>query len=357
MTTLGPGRNEREHNIPKLAIPSSAMADIGVLDILRCSGGNIGFGSQSCCAQNLLPTVINDTQIRVSAFDHIKALKVKCGGPLPWTEISKGVHIGGEHFFLSGRARGIFRPRQMRRGVLSIKSTEPRVGRMRRYDDIASNEGFFEYRFMGDNPEAPDNRWLREAWKDQSPFIYFHGIIPSVYDPIFPVFVSEWIPERGTVRVVVGEIDRTGAITSPITEDLRRYRVIETKARLHQTIFRETVLAAYDRRCAISAMPVERFLEAAHILADRDERGLPVVSNGISMSVLHHTAFDANLMGIDPDGKIHINRDLLEIVDGPTLQYALQNLDGEKIKQPARQDYRPNKDFLAERFEQFKTAA
>jgi predicted restriction endonuclease len=43
-----------------------------------------------------------------------------------------------------------------------------------------------------------------------------------------------------------------------------------------------------------------RNLDAAHIVADRDELfGQPVVPNGIPLSKIHHAAFDAHLIGID----------------------------------------------------------
>jgi hypothetical protein len=43
--------------------------------------------------------------------------------------------------------------------------------------------------------------------------------------------------------------------------------------RLHQFSFSEAVLAAYGNRCAISGLPEPRLLDAAHIIADRDEWG------------------------------------------------------------------------------------
>jgi len=103
----------------------------------------------------------------------------------------------------------------------------------------------------------------------------------------------------------------------PGSQDARRYAVVEAKRRLHEAVFGELVLDAYAGHCAISGLPERRLLHAAHILRDRDKRGLPVVSNGIAMSVIHHTAYDLNLLGIDADGGIHVNRDLLEIHDGP----------------------------------------
>jgi hypothetical protein len=36
-----------------------------------------------------------------------------------------------------------------------------------------------DYAFMGENPDAADNRWLREAFENQIPVIYFLGIAPG----------------------------------------------------------------------------------------------------------------------------------------------------------------------------------
>ena len=85
----------------------------------------------------------------------------------------------------------------------------------------------------------------------------------------------------------------------------RRYALREIKTRLHQTSFRDAVLAAYGGRCAISHLPKPRLLDAAHIVMDADEQlGQPVISNGVPLTKIHHAAFDAHLIGIDP-GFLH----------------------------------------------------
>jgi putative restriction endonuclease len=73
------------------------------------------------------------------------------------------------------------------------------------------------------------------------------------------------------------------------------------KQRLHQASFRNSVLAAYDHRCAISNLPDDHLLDAAHVMADAHELlGHPVVANGIALSKIHHAAFDNHLIGIGP---------------------------------------------------------
>ena len=84
--------------------------------------------------------------------------------------------------------------------------------------------------------------------------------------------------------------------------------------------------ACYLRgRCAISHLPEPRLLDAAHIVVDADEQlGQPIVSNGLPLTKLHHAAFDAHLIGIDPDYRIHVSDRLLEIHDGPLLELGLK---------------------------------
>ena len=77
-------------------------------------------------------------------------------------------------------------------------------------------------------------------------------------------------------------------------------------------------------------------LDAAHIMSDKDEQlGQPVVPNGIPLSKIHHAAFDAQLIGIDPDYRLHVSDRLLVQKDGPMLE-ALKALDGRAIRMPNR---------------------
>ena len=113
------------------------------------------------------------------------------------------------------------------------------------------------------------------------------------------------------------------------------------------------VITAYNGRCALSGLPERLLLDAAHIVADKDERyGQPVVPNGIPLSKIHHTAFDAHLIGIDPDYRLHVSDRLLAQNDGPMLE-ALKRLQGNTIHLPSRPKDRPDRDRLALRFERF----
>lgn len=75
-----------------------------------------------------------------------------------------------------------------------------------------------------------------------------------------------------------------------------------------------------------------------------------------SPSKVHHAAFDANLIGIDPDFRIHVSTALLSINDGPMLEKGIKERAGELIRSPRRKSDRPDRDRLALRFESFLEA-
>jgi putative restriction endonuclease len=105
-------------------------------------------------------------------------------------------------------------------------------------------------------------------------------------------------------------------------------------------------------------LPEPRLLDAAHIVMDADEQlGQPIVSNGLRLTKIHHAAFDAHLIGVDPDYRIHVSDRLLDLRDGPFLELGLKGIAGTLIELPRRSEDRPDRDRLALRFEQFKKAA
>jgi putative restriction endonuclease len=306
----------------------------------------------------------SDAQLRQSAFDHVNRLAAVRGGILSSDDLAAGFQFRGERLPLINPQRGIFKPRQMA-GLLSIRTVFPRQGGRVWYDDqreahrqIYENNEVVEYAFMGTDPAAPDNRWLQEAMERQIPIIYFLGTSPGRYQPILPTFIVGWHPERLRVQLAFGAIVGASADAVPPAAPERRYALREIKARLHQASFRDAVLAAYGGRCAISKLPEVRLLDAAHIIVDQHEQlGQPVVSNGLLLTKLHHAAFDANLIGIDADFRIHVADRLLEIHDGPFLELGIKTIRDTKIILPRRRADWPDRDRLALRFEQYNNAA
>ncbi len=279
-------------------------------------------------------------------------------------DLAGGFEFGGERIPLINPRRGIFKPQQMGY-LLSIKTVFPRRGARVWYDDqreahqqIYGGDDVVDYQFMGTDPNSPDNRWLLDAVQQQIPVIYFLGTSPGRYQPIIPTFIVGWHLERLRVQLAFGALVGASAQAVPPDAPERRYALREVKARLHQASFRDAVLAAYRGRCAISHLPEPRLLDAAHIVMDTDEQlGQPIVSNGLPLTKIHHAAFDAHLIGVDPDYRIHVSDRLLEIHDGPFLELGLKGIAGTLIDRPRRLGDYPDRDRLAIRFEQFKKAA
>jgi putative restriction endonuclease len=306
----------------------------------------------------------HDVQLRQAAFDQVNRLAALRGGMLDSADLAGGFEFRGERIPLINPQRGIFKPRQMA-GLLSIRTVFPRRGARVWYEDqreahrqIYTGVDVVDYAFMGTYPNSPDNRWLLDAMQRQIPVIYFLGTSPGRYQAIIPTFIVGWHPERLRVELAFGALVGASAQAVPPDAPERRYALREVKARLHQASFRDTVLAAYGGRCAISHLPEPRLLDAAHIIMDAHEQlGQPVVSNGLPLTKLHHAAFDAHLIGVDPDYRIHVSDRLLEIHDGPFLELGLKAIVGQVIQLPRRNEDRPDRDRLARRFEDFKNAA
>lgn len=301
-----------------------------------------------------------DAAVRDAAMTELE--RRAAGRSLQAEDLAAGFLFRGERIPFVNPQRGIFKPRVMR-FLLSIRTVYPRTGARVWYDDqrrvhqqIHSGQELIDYAFMGSNPDAADNRWLKEAMEAQVPVIYFLGIAPGRYTAIYPTFIADWSASRLTARIGFGMplISTAGAVPIPSAPE-RRYALRLVSQRLHQATFREAVLTAYGGRCAISRLPERRLLDAAHIVADRDELlGQPLVANGLPLSKVHHAAFDANLIGIDPDYRIHVSDELFEMNDGPMLEQGIKAMRGKTLLMPERHVDRPDRDRLAARFEIYR---
>lgn len=69
-----------------------------------------------------------------------------------------------------------------------------------------------------------------------------------------------------------------------------------------QPRFRENVLDAYGRRCAITGCSLEWVLQAAHISPWNGKKSNHV-SNGLPLRADIHTLFDLGMIRIDPDSR------------------------------------------------------
>lgn len=308
----------------------------------------------------------DDDLLRAAAFAHLRTLIARHGEILSYRVLAEPFQAGDTTLQLMNRARGIWKPKAMT-NALSLKTTMPRHGRAKRYADqhdahraFEGGDAPFHYAFQGTDPHAHDNRALERAFKERLPLIWFLGVAESLYRPVAPVFVVAFEPERTRVALTPGSaaLSAPEIQAPPASPDERRYSLKTLKQRLHQSLFRQRVVKAYGHRCAFSGLPVEGLIDAAHILEDGDaELGQPVVANGISASKLHHAAFDANLIGIDPDFRVHVAPVLTETDDGPMLE-ALKTLAGRPLVHlPRDPALHPDPRRLEVRFVRFLEAA
>jgi putative restriction endonuclease len=124
-----------------------------------------------------------DTQTRMAAFEQVRQLG-EIRDYLTAAELKLGFAFQRERIPLINPQRGILKPQQVRY-LLSIKTVFRKPGGRVWYDDqrevhrqIFEGDETIDYAFMGKNPDAADNHWLRGAFENNVPIIYFLGIAP-----------------------------------------------------------------------------------------------------------------------------------------------------------------------------------
>ena len=302
-----------------------------------------------------------DGRVRLRAFRFLEEQTRLHADTLPWNVLSHGFEYDGRRVPLVG-PQGIFTPAILRL-PLTITTAPPVPGRDPAYDDQMGDDGLLHYRYRGTDPRHRDNVGLRETMRRKIPVVYLHGVVKGYYVAVWPVFVVGDEPTRLTFSIAVGQapVDLSGPLSladlALENEGERRYATRASIVRLHQRSFRMRVLQAYRDRCAICRLRHQELLDAAHILPDGHPRGRPVVPNGLALCSLHHAAFDRNVLGISPDLKVDVRVDVSTEIDGPMLQHGLQGFHGASLTVPHTAALRPNREFLAERYELFRRAS
>jgi len=255
--------------------------------------------------------------------------------------------INGKQYRLIDQGRGIWNPKFLD-STLSIIS-DPKS----HYRDHHRDDGLIEYAYQ-QGTENGVNTKLRVAMLNKDPIILLTKIAANTYVPTMPVYVvgDDSINRKFLIAVdeaMVVLANNAGSI-SPIQ---KKYAEAIVKRRLHQPEFRGRVMRAYNTQCAICLIKHGELLDAAHIMPDSHENGVPDVSNGLALCKIHHAAYDKNFVGISADYVVHVNRDLLAEVDGPMLKHGIQEMHGRKIYVPANHKEKPSAEALNFRFESF----
>ena len=299
-----------------------------------------------------------DERVRLAAFNFLDELRQAHGETLFRERLAEGFRFEGIRVPLLG-PQGIFKPAVLD-VPLSITTVPPSPRKPRPYADEFDPSGLLRYRYRRDGPDHADNVGLRTARQRQIPLVYFHGLVPGRYLATYPVYIVGDDHTTGTFTVAVDDRQITTVAepaTAPEVEIRRRYVTRIVRQRLHQAAFRERVLDAYREHCAICRLRHHELLEAAHIVADREPEGEPRISNGLALCKLHHAAFDCHIMGVNPDYRVEVRVDVLEEIDGPMLRHGLQGFHQRPLFVPNRDDLKPDRQLLEQRYAVFRGAS
>ena len=130
-----------------------------------------------------------------------------------------------------------------------------------------------------------------------------------------------------------------------LAEDLRKLVTVERKTREGQRQFRETLMRAYQGRCAMTGCSVDKTLQAAHIMDYRGYR-TNVVNNGLMLRADIHLLFDNSLLSVDPED--------MRIITGTQLKNTeYSELKGRKLRDTVLESERPFSDYLKVHFDKF----
>ncbi len=291
-----------------------------------------------------------DSELRAAVFAWLEE-QTQLREELTWDQLLRGFHFRGKPFALVTQ-RGIRSVAGLEAAIAFTSTYTPPGGRPP-YEDVEGPDGLPRYKYRGVDPQLPDNRALRAAYRNGLPLVWFVGVDRGVFLARRPVYLVADEPDQLQFAVALDE-EQYVAARSDTPYDVRQRNVLRlTRLRLHQPVFRAQVLRAYESRCSVCRLKHIPLLDAAHIQPD-SEGGLPVVPNGLAMCKIHHAAYDAGIVGIRPDYRIEVREDVLSEVDGPMLRHGLQDVHGWRLEVPKRVVERPDHDRLAQRYERFR---
>ena len=252
---------------------------------------------------------------------------------------------------------GIWKPAGLS-AALTIRTTYTAPSQLPPYRDSITSGGLVKYAYQGQDADNHYNRALRDAMEQQLPLAYFIGVAEGIYQAQFPVYIVGEQRSGLSFLVAVDEAQRfiDVDIIDELTADRRSYFERLLKVRLHQPVFRARVLQAYESRCAMCRLRHADLLDAAHIISDAHEDGLPVVPNGLALCKIHHAAYDRNIIGVSPDLIIKVRQDILDEVDGPMLRHGIQAMADVRLTVPRQRAAQPKRDNLDRRYQEFLRA-
>lgn len=136
---------------------------------------------------------------RLKVFEWLRDINNQYDGILPRKVLEAGINIDGQQIHLVA-PQGIFLPQGWEKPI-SI-TTSPQSP----YKDEVWDQGYIQYQYRGTNIMHRENASLRQAMKDKTPLIYFHGLRPGWYVSLYPCYVVNDEPSLYTFTIAIDEL-------------------------------------------------------------------------------------------------------------------------------------------------------
>ncbi|MBE8990053.1 tetratricopeptide repeat protein [Nostoc sp. LEGE 12450] len=140
------------------------------------------------------------------------------------------------------------------------------------------------------------------------------------------------------IKELTAAIEADGFFNPKSIKQAKERITVSIARRQGQPQFRQSLLEAYNYRCAITGCDAQEALEAAHIIPfSETENNHP--SNGLLLRADIHTLFDLNLITINPE--------TMQVRFAPSLQCtSYGKMDGKYLQVPKISSYLPKKEAL-----------
>ena len=296
--------------------------------------------------RSILDAVNENLAIREAAIRHCRLLSLRWGDAVPAAELSRGFVVEGRRVNLVAWGRGIFKPKELTDGPLTLVSSLASS-----YEDehIADDVLLYDY------APASSDEWANEGLKSVASFgrsvILLKQVKPKPlpeYMVIAPVTIAGLDDQARKFRLSLSAAaaEVGGVPAPPPTVFSKAYAETVVKARLHQAYFRRDTLYAYGHRCCVCELQERPLLDAAHIIADRLPDGVATVTNGMAMCPTHHRAYDQSVILVGEDYRVQVQRDRLEHLGSAPTARMIIDYDGKTIWLPKDERLRPAPEFL-----------
>ena len=180
-----------------------------------------------------------EDDVRSAALTFLRVQQLRTGGQVRYDDVAD-FEFNGRRIPLMDPQRGIRKPSGMD-AALSFRTVYAARPDQRPYADERGVDGYQRYKWRGTDPDHPENVALRRAMTRRLPLIWFVGIAPGLYLPVFPVWLVDEEPmsHQFVVAVDVAAMhaweDSDGAV---VLELRRAYAERVIMERLHQPVFR-----------------------------------------------------------------------------------------------------------------------